>query len=211
MAARKVARDTFAELPRRTQAAGGKTLLARMRLAASKAAKGSTQPGTTYTDEVRTLAEMVIPGASMTILSGTSANAATLTLFCVSIRDAPLKELADDIADIYHDIPMLAFQYGLDCLIASRAAESIRDAVGPHRGHQAAIRAAEGSILADVLLEAPDAVGRGAMKGIFSVLVAGAYATSKRDTFDAGYVDALAAACGAKLQKSREMAEGAKS
>ena len=203
-AARKGARDAFAELPLRTQEAGGKTLLLDMRRAAAKAAKDSLQHGTTNTDWVPTLAEIVIQGASETIHTGTSISAAALAFFCVSIRNTPLENLTDGIRDICEEIPKLAFPYGLDCMIVSQAtSEYIGDAAEGHRGYQAVIRAAEKGVRKNVVFEASETVGRGAMEGIFSMLVTGAYATSKRDAFDAKYTDALAAACGAKPKGSK--------
>ena len=204
VAAKHAANDLFTSMTVETTTSDGRRLLEDMKDAAIKAARAhlrrdecmpTLQAATRSTDD---MAKSTVLMTAEIVQTGVSAYAATSAVFGAAIRKVPSGRLTRVIEEACTDLPKLARRYGIIVGMVAELSTMIYNDARYRRKYQTAIRGAEKLSKEDVAVQVAKMITGNTFGAVYGALIIGVYAISDRSTFESGYKEALAAACGVK-------------
>lgn len=207
-AARKAAHDVYAGMHGKFSIAAKQTprdLLS----AATKAARtrlmrdDAAEAVGNATKSLNEIADATMTNTAMVLMMGVPCHAATAATFGAFIRGAP-GHMPLVVHEACMELPDLATKHGeLVANLVAGIVEVIADNVGRRRKYESILREAERQASDSAAEQMRLTVVESTVSSIYTILIAGAYLTSNRSFFEAGYENSLAEACKVN-QKMRE-------
>ena len=204
VAAKHAANDLFTSMSGETTTSDGRRLLEDMKDTAIEAARAhlrqdecmpALQAAVRGTDD---MAKSAILMTAEIVHTGVSAYAATSAVFGAAIRNVPSGRLTRAIEEACVDLPKLARRYGIIAGMVAELTNMIYDDAIRRQKYQTAIRGAEKLSKEDVVVQVARMITGNTFGAVYGALIIGVYVVSDKTTFESGYKEALAAACGIK-------------
>lgn len=214
MAAKHAANDLFTSMPVKARTSDGGRLLEDMKDAAIKTARVHIRRDECIpqlqaaTHDAEKIAAITVLMTAEIVQTGVSAHAATAAVFGAAIQKVPPNRLTRAIEKACADLPKLARRHsGILGLVTEISTTILNDAIY-RRKYQTAISGAEKLSRKDATVQVCNMIIGNTFEAVYMTLITGIYAISDKSTFESGYEEALAAACGIKSFDTQQATMG---